>query len=488
MRISLPNNWYPRDYQVRSWKAFSDLVNPRAFVKRAFIIWPRRHGKDDICLHHNAVSAMERVGNYWYMLPKYKQARKAIWNAVNPHTGKKRIDEAFPHAIRKRTLDQEMQIDFINGSSWQLMGSDNPDALVGSPPIGLTFSEYGLSNPSAWGYLSPILLENGGWAIFNTTPRGKNHAFRLYQHALTDSEWFTELLTVDQTHLFTNEQLMAELKRLQAEHGPEYGKALWLQEYFCSFDAAIPGAIWADSLMKLESRGGVGTVPHTEGYPVFTAWDLGRSDMTTCWFYQVVNEGGGFRINIIDFYKDSFKEIEDFCVMLRDKVVERGFRYGTHWLPHDARPIRLGMGGKSMIQQFMDNRNQIKTESQIDIGNFGFCPELGREEGIQAARKTFQYCYFDFEHCEEGYDHLKAYHRTFDEEKQEFSLTPVHDEHSHPADAFRYLSLTWLKSKQEQVVMTQNQKFMAGAVQNVTFGDLTRQHFKKKRQERAQLY
>ena len=73
------------------------------------------------------------------MLPLYNQCRKAIWNAINPGTGKKRIDEAFPHEIREKTLDNEMFIEFKNGSTWQLMGSDNYDALVGSPPIGLTF-------------------------------------------------------------------------------------------------------------------------------------------------------------------------------------------------------------------------------------------------------------------------------------------------------------------------------------------------------------
>ena len=63
------------------------------------------------------------------MLPEYGQARKAIWDAVNPHTGKRRIDEAFPPEIRKATRNQEMQIVFKNGSSWQVVGSDRYDAL-----------------------------------------------------------------------------------------------------------------------------------------------------------------------------------------------------------------------------------------------------------------------------------------------------------------------------------------------------------------------
>ena len=71
------------------------------------------------------------------MLPKYNQARKAIWDAVNPHTGKKRIDEAFPHELRKAINNQEMKITFLNDSVFQVVGSDNPDSLVGSPPAGM---------------------------------------------------------------------------------------------------------------------------------------------------------------------------------------------------------------------------------------------------------------------------------------------------------------------------------------------------------------
>ena len=109
---------------------------------------------------------MQRIGNYWHMLPEFAQGRKAIWMAVNPRTGKRRIDEAFPKEIRANTKDQEMMIEFLNGSIWQLVGSDSYDKLVGSPPIGIVFSEWALANPMAWAYLSPVLEENNGWAIF----------------------------------------------------------------------------------------------------------------------------------------------------------------------------------------------------------------------------------------------------------------------------------------------------------------------------------
>ena len=117
--IQLPNGWTPRAYQRPVWSYLE------GGGKHAELVWHRRSGKDDVGLHWTAVAAFERVGTYWYMLPLASQAKKAIWNAVNPRTGKKRIDEAFPEAIRRKKNDQEMYIEFASGSTFQVVGSDN---------------------------------------------------------------------------------------------------------------------------------------------------------------------------------------------------------------------------------------------------------------------------------------------------------------------------------------------------------------------------
>jgi hypothetical protein len=484
MNINLPNNWTPRDYQQPLWDALKN-TNQEGGLKRFMSVWHRRAGKDDVYMHHNACAAFERVGNYWYMLPEYSQCRKAIWDAVNPHTGKRRIDEAFPKEIRKNTREDEMKIIFANGSTWQLMGSDKYDSLVGSPPIGLTYSEYAISNPSSWGYLRPILLENGGWAAFNTTPRGKNHAKKMLDMARESKDWFSQVLTADQTSVFTKEQLYSELEELISEHGEQYGKSLWLQEYYCSFDAAVPGSIWGDSLSKLEANGRIGYVPHTEGYQVFTAWDLGRDDDTSIWFYQVVNN----ELKVIDHYAKNFIEIDDLAKVLRDKVVERKFEFGTHWLPHDARPTRLGMGGRSVLKQFMDCAAQILADEYIEIGQFSVTPSFSRDQGIKEARKVFEIAHFDKDHCENGVESLKAYHRKYDSEKKVFSDEPVHDWSSHDSDAWRYVALTYKESAKNQIIKPSlNEELMNGSIVKASFGQIRDKHLKKMKSQRNNLF
>ena len=148
---------------------------------------------------------IDKPATYWHMLPAYSQGRKAIWSAVNPHTGKRRIDEAFPHELRANTNESEKFIRLKNGSTWQVVGSDRYDAAVGSSPAGITFSEWALSDPSAWAYLAPIVIENDGWALFITTARGRNHAKSMLDMAQARDDWFSEVLPVNVTNAMSEE-------------------------------------------------------------------------------------------------------------------------------------------------------------------------------------------------------------------------------------------------------------------------------------------
>lgn len=427
----------------------------------------------------------ERVANYWHMLPEYAQARKAIWEAVNPHSGKRRIDEAFPREIRKFTRENEMIIGLPNGSTWQVVGSDNFNSLMGTAPAGVVMSEFALGNPSAWGYLSPILMENDGWALFISTPRGKNHFHGMLKSAQKSEKWFSEVLTNDQTRVFTAEQLEEELQRLQDMHGDAYGKSMWLQEYFCSFDAAIPGSIWGEWLDRAQTQGRIGSVPHDPAVEVHTGWDLGRTDATAIWFFQYV----GKEIHIIDYHESNLKDIPYYCDLLRGKsestdsaelaalkLRTKKYKYGTHWLPHDARARTLAAGGKSIQQQMIDQ----------DVGRIVIAKRLDHVEGIQAARATFPFCWFDETRCEYGLEVLRNYHYEWDEETRKFKDAPEHDWSSHGSSAFRTMSLSWRRPKEGQPEAPLISRILASNPTGQTFGQIKNAHLAKRRQARAE--
>ena len=247
--VDIPGGWVPRPDQEPLW----DYLEGGG--KRAVMVAHRRWGKDDVALHFTATQAMQRVGNYWHMLPQYGQARKVIWDALNPRTGKRRIDEAFPPEIRRKTREQEMFIELANGSTWQLVGSDNYNSLVGSPPVGIVFSEYAVADPMAWAYLRPILAANDGWALFIYTPRGANHGKTMLDFAKAEPGWFAELLDAAHSPVFTPETLEQERRELCAEFGETEGEMIFLQEYYCSFEGMTRGAYYAKQLRARPAEG-----------------------------------------------------------------------------------------------------------------------------------------------------------------------------------------------------------------------------------------
>lgn len=413
--VNLPNNWSCREYQDSLWKA---LAHERK--KRAVAVWHRRSGKDEIALHWTATAAFERVGNYWHMLPKANQARRAIWEAVNPHTGLRRIDEAFPQAIRETTREQEMMIRFINGSTWQVVGSDSYDALVGAPPIGIVFSEFSLADPYAWDYLRPILAENGGWALFIYTPRGKNHGYTLYRMAQKNPEWFCQLLSVENTKALSPEIIASERAAGMSED-------MIQQEFYCSFEAANPGAYYGKQMAQAWKDGRITGIAVEPGIDCETFWDLGMDDATAIWIAQPVSR----ELRIVGYYENTGEGLAHYANWLKTWAIGKDVRFSRHVMPHDVEVRELGTG---------KSRKQVAMS--MGVTPVQVCPQLEVEDGIEAVRRILPRCYFDERACERGISALTEYGKDWDEKAKTFRNKPRHDWSSHAADAFRYLAVS----------------------------------------------
>lgn len=409
----VPNGWVPRFYQHPLWSYLE------CGGKRAMAVWHRRAGKDEIALHWTAVATQRRPATYWHLLPEASQARKAIWDAVNPHSGIRRIDEVFPLALRSSTKENDMMIKFKNNSTWQVVGSDNYNSLVGSPPAGVVLSEYALADPLAWAYLRPILKENGGWAVFISTPRGQNHLADMFKAAQNNPEWFCQKLPALSTKLFTPADLEAELAAYQEEYGENNGRALYRQEYECSFDAALLGAIYAEWIEKAENEGRIQPNIYDPTLPVHTAWDLGFDDATAIWFYQQA----GTEVRFIDYFEDSQQPPEYYASVIKAK----GYNYvnGQNYGPHDAANKLLQAGGRSLVQQFFGLGIPMRVVAATSMMN-----------SIAAARVLLKRSWFDRDKCAKGLKHMRLYQWKFDVKRKIFASVPLHDYTSHTADAF----------------------------------------------------
>lgn len=414
--MDLPNDWKCRPYQDRLWKYLA------GGGKRAVSVWHRRSGKDDVALHWTATAAMIKPATYWYLLPQSNQARRAIWDAVDPHTGRRRIDWVFPPEIRETTRDHEMLIRLRGGATWQVVGSDNWNALIGSPPYGIVYSEYMLSDPDAWSFIRPILLENKGWAIFNGTPRGRNHLHSIYELGQSEESWFSELLTVKDTGVISPDQIAIERREIAKERGEDEAENLINQEYYCSWDAAIPGSYYGKAIAQLETKGRITKVPADPKQPVITAWDLGVGDSTAIWFVQQDR----FGLRVVDFYEASGVGADHYARVLK----ERGYTYDYHILPHDAGDREWGNNASSRT-------DVLKT---LGVKPLRILNRAGVDDGINAVRVLLPTCWFDAAACDRGLNALRQYQKRWDEKLKRFSDAPLHDWTSHAADAFRYLA------------------------------------------------
>jgi hypothetical protein len=418
--VSLPHKFTPRDYQSDVFDAFF-----KQGKKRIAIVWPRRHGKDKTCLQIMIAAAMQRVGTYFYLFPQQNTVRKAIWRGMD-QDGLKFLDH-IPHEIIKKRSESEMYIELINGSIIQLGGADSYDAMMGTNPVGIVFSEYSIQAPDAWHFMRPILKENNGWALFPYTPRGKNHGYDLFKTAKNNDSWFATTITVDDakksdgTSVITKEMIDEEL----ADGMPQ---ELIEQEYYCSFDAALAGAYYAKEIKRSADEDRIKSFDILPNHAVYTFWDIGNSDATAIWLMQPVDK----ELRLIYYIEDNFQPPEFYAKKLTELQKKYNFVYAKHFLPFDAFNKIFALGGKATVDVL--KMHGIRPE---------MTPKVSIIEGISATRYLFDRLVFHKEHCEHGIEAIKSYRSEYKEKDKVYAKRPKHDWSSHCADALRYLSVSW---------------------------------------------
>jgi hypothetical protein len=379
---------------------------------------------------------------YAYIAPYRSQAKSVAWDYL----------KHFAAPVLKSSNEAELTVELVTGAKIRLFGADNADAMRGLGFSGVFMDEYGDFRPSVWGnVIRPTLSDKQGWAVFAGTPKGKNQFWQIYDQASkSDGEWFCLKLTASESGLLPQSELNAARAQISEDQ--------YLQEYECSFEAAILGAYYGVDLRLAEDEGRITNVGYDPHLPVHTAWDLGYRDDTAIWWYQVVRN----EIHLIDFYAISGANIGEIAKIIKEKP----YKYGKHNLPHDARAKTLAAQGKSVIEQLAE---------YLGINNMTIVPDIGVQDGIQAVRQCLPMCWFDKTKCSDGLEALRQYQREYDEDKKAFRSSPRHDWTSHPSDAFRMMAVAWRlepKVKAPDVV----KPLMVGPENTVTLNDMWATH------------
>lgn len=379
--------------------------------KRLLAVWPRRFGKDLTAFTATYLYALKKVGLYLYLLPTYRQARLVLFDGIT--IDGKRIIDSIPTELVSSKHIQDMKIKLVNGSTIMFAGSDSYDRLMGVNAAGIVFSEYALQDPRAYQYLRPVLTAANGWALFISTPRGKNHLWSMYNVASQSDEWFCSRLTVKDTQHVSVYDIEREIAM------GEMSSDLAQQEYYCSFDMGVENSYYAKYLDRLLLSNQIGDVVWEPSHPVYTAWDIGVRDNTSIVWFQIV----GQTIRVIECYEKNKEGLEHYV----QYVLGKPYTYAKHFAPHDMKQMEFGSG-------------QTRWAKAYDLGiKFTVVDNIPLMDGIELVRSTLPRCWFNESTTKLLLRALENYRQGFDHKRNVGTGSPVHDQFSHFADAFRYL-------------------------------------------------
>lgn len=369
----------------------------------------RRAGKTVALVNDIIVGALEcqlYKPQLAYIGPTYSQAKRIAWSYL------KDFGEKY---LGKPPQEAELKVTLVNEATIYVLGADNADSLRGMYLDAAVMDEYAMFKPSVFPQIiRPALSDRHGWGVFASTPRGKNLFYDTMRGAEANPrEWYSLTLKASTSGIIAP----AELEALRRDMDPEE----FAQEYECSFDSALKGAIYSNEVnqLMLEHRVVIDGDLYDRNHPVHAVFDLGFTDATVCIWFQII-KGNVFVVAAeATTGQDIFYHIE--------KLHAFPGELGEVWLPHDGRAKNL-QTGKSIVEQFLANgiRPQVVPAHKV-------------RDGISATRKVFPTVYIQSATTGDLLEALKAYRRQWNDNLLMFSETPLHDWASDWADCFRYM-------------------------------------------------
>lgn len=363
-----------------------------------------------------AVVEKKERGRYAYIAPFYSQAKQVAWEYLKYFSAPIQVEEP---------RESDLSVKVMGNSVIRLYGADNPNTLRGNYFDGVVLDEFGDMKPSMWAeVIRPALSDRKGWAVFIGTPKGKNAFFDVWDRARTAPDQFAVMLKASQTGILPEEELEDARRSMTPDQ--------YAQEYECSFEAAIQGAIYGVFMREALEAGRIKSVPYDANLPVHTSWDLGFDDSTAIWFWQITFG----EIRLIDYYETNGHGVPHYTDLIKSKP----YTYGRHWVPHDAANELMAAGGRSIVNQMWD----AGVKASI-------IPATSQQNSIEATRMTLPRCWFDETACAQGIEALRQYQFEFDEDKKTFKSKPRHDWASHACDAFEIIGQVWRNPESERV-------------------------------------
>lgn len=372
--------------------------------------------------------------HYGHVMPTRVQAKGTMWDKLKFYI------QGIPGV---KTNEQELLVRLPNRNKVQLFGADDPDSLRGFAFSGLSFDEYSQQPANIYSeVLSKALADHLGYALFVGTVKGEDHLYKTYK-AATDpqkpenhAKWYSLWQDIDKSLSSEDGITIQLLEQAMADDRSLVEDGLMTQdefdqEWYLSVDAAIKGAYFGKEMAAALKTKRIGTVPFDPALPVDTDWDLGMDDYTAIIFSQSTRTG---EVRLIDYDEGSGEGLPYYVRLLRSRAQERGYVYGKHFPPHDARVRDLGTG-----------KSRIETAASLGLKFEYPEPPIAFADGIDMARLILARCYLDntTKMTKRLVSALRQYRKKYDKINDRYMDQPVHNWASHPADALRGLAVRY---------------------------------------------
>jgi hypothetical protein len=334
----------------------------------------------------------------------------------------------IPECLIEYKNDARMEIRLINGSRLVLAGSNNLTGLIGTNPVTIIYSEFALHNPSARQYLNPIIVQNKGIEIIQSTPRGKNHLWELYETVKDNPKYHIEHLGIDKTTkadgspIITIDDIEDIKKRGMSDE-------MIAQEFYCDFTTGNQGAYFTREMHDMDTEGRLLSLRANPNLPLHSVWDLGGTDATAGWLFQVE----GNYINLLALLHDTGHGLKYFLDWANKLKEQWGCQWGNHFGPHDI----------SQKHQGWEQAESRLMQARRAGWNFQITPKLSLEDGIEALRYMLPRLRINTTECTLGIRALREYQREYDEANACFATKPLHNWASHIVDSLRYLAINY---------------------------------------------
>ena len=412
--MQIPVNFNPRGYQMTALAALE------AGAIFNIWCWSRRGGKDFTAFGYAVRKMTEMPMNVVLVFPTKEQGKNAFWDNVE-NDGFKTI-EHIPKSLIASQDNNNMRIGLKNGSTFQIVGAGDENALRGANGKLYILSEFVDLPAVVLDIITPIVEVNGGQIIIQSTPKIdgiSGGTFKiLFDRAiklmgLGDKTQFASLVTADQ--YLSPEQLERIRQNTIAKNGNDFW---YRQEFLCDWGQASSTSYYGEAMGLALERGQIGRFPYDPAHPVFTTWDYGMADQTAIGFWQYVKK----RIRVIDYFETSEISLQRKV----SYVLAKPYVYGWHWFPHDG-SVRDS-----------DSVARIEKAREHGLIDSSLLRREPVEDGIERAVTGIAHTDFNETTTEDLRRKLILYKRKFNPLTGDY-MGPEHKTESHAADEHRYM-------------------------------------------------